>query len=70
VADVYDALISRRIYKQAIPHEEAVAIIRDYKGGHFDPDLTDAFLASVEEFRVIADGLQDSDEDLVRAAFK
>ncbi|HEY4744088.1 MAG TPA: two-component system response regulator [Desulfuromonadaceae bacterium] len=70
VADVYDALISRRIYKQAVHHEEAVVIIQDYKGGHFDPDLTDAFLASAEEFRAIADGLQDSDEDLVRAAFK
>lgn len=54
VADVYDALISRRVYKPAFPHEEAVRIIRDGRGRHFDPDITDAFLTLSETFRDIA----------------
>ena len=54
VADVYDALICRRVYKKAMPHEEAVGIIVDGRGRHFDPDVVDAFLDVVEEFRSIA----------------
>jgi putative two-component system response regulator len=54
VADVYDALISRRDYKPAFSHEEALQIIRAGRGSHFDPDLVDAFLAIAEEFRAIA----------------
>ena len=45
VADVYDALISRRVYKEGMPHEKAVAIIEEGRGTHFDPDLVDAFLS-------------------------
>jgi putative two-component system response regulator len=45
VADVYDALISRRVYKQPFPHEQAVAIMREGRATHFDPDMLDAFLA-------------------------
>ena len=37
VADVYDALISRRVYKPAIPHEKAVSMIRDGSGSSFRP---------------------------------
>jgi len=44
VADVYDALISDRSYKKAMTHEEAVKIIKEGKGAHFDPLLTDLFL--------------------------
>lgn len=44
VADVYDALISRRVYKPAIPHEKAVAMIQEGSGNHFDPDVVRAFL--------------------------
>lgn len=54
VADVYDALISKRVYKPAFPHEKARAIIVEGKGSHFDPDIVDAFVAVEEEFRVIA----------------
>ena len=54
VADVYDALISRRVYKPAFPHEKAVSIIIEGRGGHFDPDIVDAFLRVAEEFRAIA----------------
>jgi putative two-component system response regulator len=54
IADVYDALISRRVYKPAMTHEQAVQIIREGRGKHFDPDMTDAFLEIAEEFREIA----------------
>ena len=45
VADVYDALISRRVYKAGISHEKAAAMIVAGRGKHFDPDVVDAFLA-------------------------
>ena len=41
-ADVYDALITKRVYKPAFPHEKAMSIIREGKGQHFDPDIVDA----------------------------
>ena len=66
VADVYDALISRRVYKQGMPHEEAVEIIRQGRGSHFDPDICDAFLANVEQFKAIAERFADSDQDMAR----
>ena len=66
LADVYDALISRRVYKEGMSHEEAVALIREGSGKHFDPDLVSAFLEIHEEFRAIAQRFLDSDEDLDR----
>lgn len=66
VADVYDALISRRVYKQGMPHEEAVEIIRQGRGSHFDPEICDAFLAHVEQFQAIAERFADSDQDMAR----
>jgi response regulator RpfG family c-di-GMP phosphodiesterase len=66
VADVYDALISRRVYKPGMPHEQAVAIIREGRGSHFDPDICDAFLARHEEFRTIAARFADSDQDMAK----
>jgi HD-GYP domain-containing protein (c-di-GMP phosphodiesterase class II) len=44
LADVYDALLSRRCYKEPIPHEQARAMIVAESGRHFDPDLVKAFL--------------------------
>ncbi|WP_028101126.1 response regulator [Pseudoduganella violaceinigra] len=64
VADVYDALISRRVYKDGMPHEKAVQILVEGKGRHFDPDMVDAFLALQDEFRAIAARFHDSDHDL------
>ena len=64
VADVYDALISERVYKKAMPHEEALVIMRDGRGVHFDPDILDAFMAQHEEFRMIAARFADTSEDL------
>lgn len=66
VADVYDALISRRVYKAGMPHEKAVAIIAEGAGSHFDPDIVEAFLALQDEFRAIAARFADSDSDMER----
>ncbi len=61
VADVYDALISKRVYKPAFPHEKAVSIIAEGRGSHFDPDMTDAFMEIQEEFKQIAGKFTDSE---------
>jgi len=54
IADVYDALSSRRAYKDAIPHEECVALIRNEAGKQFDPDLVEVWLGVESKFRDIA----------------
>jgi len=54
IADVYDALTSDRPYKRAFAHEEAVKIISEGRGSHFDPLLTDMFLEISDEFESIA----------------
>ncbi len=63
LADVYDALISKRVYKPPLPHAKAVAIIREGRGTHFDPDVVDAFLSLEETFRNIALTFADCDEE-------
>ncbi|MDI9420325.1 MAG: response regulator [Bacillota bacterium] len=50
IADVYDALVSKRVYKNAYPHEVSRAIIVNSSGKHFDPVIVEAFLACEEEF--------------------
>ncbi|MCA1988256.1 MAG: two-component system response regulator [Desulfarculus sp.] len=64
IADVYDALISKRVYKPAFPHHQAVEIIRQANGSHFDPDLVAAFLAIQEQFHAIA--LEFADQEVER----
>ncbi len=54
IADVYDALISKRVYKPPYTHEEAVAIIKAASGSQFDPKLVEVFLNIHEDFRAIA----------------
>jgi putative two-component system response regulator len=61
VADVYDALISRRVYKPAFSHEESVGIMKQGRGQHFDPDIFDAFLEIAEDFRAIAHRYRDDE---------
>jgi putative two-component system response regulator len=68
VADVYDALISRRVYKEGMPHEQAVRIILDGRGTHFDPDICDAFQACLPVFQQIAARFADSDQDMAKQA--
>ena len=70
IADVYDALVSRRVYKEGMPHEKALGIIVEGKGSHFDPDMVDAFLEVAEECKAIADRYRDSDADLEKATHK
>lgn len=58
VADVFDALTSKRCYKNAMPLEKAYAIIREESGTHFDPAVVGAFFAAAEEngaFQCMAD---------------
>ncbi len=50
IADVYDALTSKRVYKDAFTHDVARAIIEEGRGTHFDPRMVDAFLAREEDF--------------------
>lgn len=54
LADVFDALISTRVYKPAIPFDHAHATISRGRGQHFDPDIVDAFEASFAQFVSIA----------------
>ena len=61
LADVYDALISRRIYKPAMSHAQAAEIIVAGRGQHFDPDVVDAFLAIQDEFQAIARRFSDAE---------
>jgi putative two-component system response regulator len=63
VADVYDALISKRVYKPAFTHETAMEMIRQASGEHFDPDVVDAMLTVEEEFMAIAQRYSDSPVD-------
>ncbi len=62
LADVYDALISKRYYKPPFSHEKAMGIIKDGKGTHFHPDVVDAFLEINEEFRAISLNFTDTEE--------
>jgi len=50
LSDVYDALISKRVYKSAFTHEQAKAVIIKGKGTHFDPDIVDAFIKREAQF--------------------
>jgi putative two-component system response regulator len=65
VADVYDALISKRVYKEAFTHERSVEIIVQGKGLHFDPDIVEAFLSIQDECLAIAIEFSDSEADIV-----
>ncbi len=63
VADVYDALISKRAYKSSFSHAQAVAIIEEGRGTHFDPDMVDAMLACADKFLSIARRFSDQQEN-------
>ncbi len=63
VADMYDSLITRRIYKTAHSHTQAVDILRAGRGTDFDPDIIDAFLALQNDFQAIAQRFADAEID-------
>ena len=63
LADVYDALTSKRVYKDAISHEESKQIILSSSGSHFDPEIVRAFLAIADDFAAIC--REHADEPIV-----
>lgn len=62
LADVYDALVCQRVYKPALPHEDAVALIVQLNGIIFDPGVISAFLAVNEQFKKISIELADHND--------
>lgn len=61
LADVYDALTSKRVYKDAISHDAAIEIILAGRGSQFDPLIVDCFMEDADEFLVIASRFNDGD---------
>jgi putative two-component system response regulator len=59
VCDVYDALVNDRVYRAALPEPEALAIIQDGRGSHFDPRILDLFLERLPEIRAIREKFAD-----------
>ncbi|WP_372898275.1 HD-GYP domain-containing protein, partial [Stieleria sp.] len=59
VADVFDALSSKRCYKDALPLDQCIEIMRKERGKHFDPKVLDAFLARIDEVTQIVVSLAD-----------
>jgi response regulator RpfG family c-di-GMP phosphodiesterase len=68
IADVFDALTSKRVYKDAMPFDKAVSIIEGDSGTHFDPKCVEAFLASLDEFRAVMNKYKEDDERVLREA--
>jgi len=64
IPDVYDALISKRVYKKAFSHGEAVEIIEKGAGTHFDPRITAVFSEVSGTFSEIARNFSDSEQEL------
>ncbi len=58
IVDVYDALVSTRVYKEAFPYEEAIKIIAEGRGTQFDPIVTDAVLSIQDEFLKVSEEYQ------------
>jgi putative two-component system response regulator len=64
LADVYDALISNKIYRQGMSNEAAVGVIFGERGQHFDPDVVDAFMELTLEFEDVARRFADTEQDM------
>jgi putative two-component system response regulator len=67
LADVYDALTSKRCYKEAFSHEKSRSIIMEGAGKHFDPEVVEAFLAEEQAFIGVRERYQDSEKVLLAA---
>ena len=61
IADVFDALVSRRCYREAIPPEEAFKIMKEKAGTHFDPKLVEVFLKHKEKYIAIRDSITEEE---------
>lgn len=68
VADVYDALICRRVYKEPMPHNDAVIIMTKGSGIHFDPDIINAFIEIQDQCLEISKQFSDDDESMEKKA--
>ncbi|MCP4293534.1 MAG: HD domain-containing protein [bacterium] len=60
LADVFDAIFSNRVYRKTMPLEQALDIIKEERGRHFDPQLVDLFLGNLPKFLAISERYQDS----------
>ena len=63
LADVFDALINKRVYKEPFPYEQAREMIVASRGSHFDPDIVDAFVAAYDQFCAIANRYRDDEQN-------
>ena len=63
IADAYDGLTTRRVYREGVPHDVAVQQIFQQRAAHFDPDMVDAFIEIQDEFQAIAQRYADNDAD-------
>jgi len=68
LADVYDALTTRRVYRDAMPHGQAKQLIVRERGAHFDPDIVDAFLKIERQFIATREQYRDDDDDAAATA--
>jgi putative two-component system response regulator len=64
IADVYDALITPRVYKAGMSHQEAMHVIFQERGQHFDPDLVDAFVEIQDEISAITERFPDTPDGM------
>jgi putative two-component system response regulator len=64
IADIFDALISRRVYKEPMTPTQALEIIEAARGRQLDPDMVDAFVVGFDEFCAIAERYADTDESI------
>ncbi len=59
IVDVYDALTTRRSYKEPYTHEQALNVMSSLRGTHFDPDLLDVFIACEDEFNTVCESFKE-----------
>lgn len=69
IADVYDALVSERVYKPAFPHDQCVSMIRQGAGSQFDPDLVEIFLSIEDRFADVSQRIREHDPTLSMCSF-
>ncbi|MCR5184593.1 MAG: HD domain-containing protein [Bacilli bacterium] len=61
VADVFDALVSRRCYREALPMDQAIRLMKEKSGNHFDPKIAEVFLKHKEKYIEIRNRIGDND---------
>jgi putative two-component system response regulator len=64
VADVYDAMVSNKVYKAGMSHVQAMGCIAAERGAQFDPLVVDAFLSCADDIEQVARRFADTEQDL------